>query len=100
MKKLLLAGVMLLAGAAPSWAQVPPYGTFTTEQTGTITTSGVYQQVFAASSQGARKSCTIMNTSATAQLVFFGSTAPAASSGKGLLLRSYRTVFVAGMLAA
>ena len=86
MKKLLLAGVMLLAGAAPSWAQQPPYGSGSTELTGTISTSGTYQQVFAASSNGQRKSCLVENTSASNQFVFFGPTAPSPNSGKGLLL--------------
>ena len=80
MKKLLLAGVLLLLGAAPSWAQNVPLGSGSTELTGTISTSGTYQQVFAASSNGQRKSCMVENTSASNQLVFFGPTAPSPST--------------------
>jgi hypothetical protein len=86
MKKLLLAGVLLLLGVAPSWAQQPPYGSYTTELTGTIAVSGTYQSVFAASSNGARKSCTIQNKGANNMLAFFGSTQPGASSAKGFII--------------
>ena len=86
MKKLLLAGVLLLLGAAPSFGQTPPYGTASTEATGTIASSGTYQQVFPSSSNGQRKSCLIQNTSASQMLVFFGATAPSPNSGKGLIL--------------
>lgn len=85
MRRLLIAALLLCAGLVPAQAQQNTYGYFTTESTGTISQSGVYQQVFAASQRGARGGCLIQNkgVSGNQMLVFFGSTKPANNSGVG-----------------
>lgn len=85
MRRIALFVIALLLPFA-AFAQVPPYGSFSTEKTGTIATTGTYQSVLAASQNGGRKSCTIQNTGTHNMLVFFGGTKPSNSAGVGFLL--------------
>ena len=83
----------LIALASPALAQMVPYGTFSTELTGTIAVTGTYQQVIPFSTNGQRKSCTIQNTATHNMLVFFGPTQPGNSSGKGYVMPASTAIY-------
>lgn len=87
-----LAAAAFLSSAAVHAQSAPPYGRFTTEVTGTITSTGVYQSVLVASTNGVRMSCLIQNNGAHAMLVFWGSAQPASNSGKGFVLTAGNAV--------
>ena len=80
MRRIALLVGLLICGEAS--AQTPPYGSNSTEGTGTIAVTGTYQKVFSGTQNGQRKSCTIQ-TKGGAMLVYFGVSQPANSSGVG-----------------
>lgn len=84
--------------------QAKPWGSNSTELKTTIVSTGVYQQVFAASSNGARVGCLIINkgttpTTGNTMLVFFGPTQPANNSGIGVPLSPPTTTVSGGAVS-
>lgn len=82
MKKLLL-GLLLLA--MPAWAQSPvqtwPLPVRTSNASGTIASTNVFQSIWlAASGNAIRRGCTVQNNGSNAMYVFFG---PIASATTG-----------------
>lgn len=77
--------ILAMALTAPfaASAQQPSFGSTTTEATGTVAATGVYQLVFPAQPNGQRRGCLIQNTGANTLFVYFGLKQPTAASGVG-----------------
>lgn len=79
-------GILCSLGHAAG-AQAPAWGRTASEGTGTVATTGAWQQVLpAAPSATARSNCVIQDTGTHSMSVFFGPAAPAANAAVGFPL--------------